>query len=469
MGEIYTKVMRGAIAPVAIGALVLSGCSAGGIGGVEGGEGADLDVSIEQFLQQRGEELDVSSISVLAQSSPQADAIEAISDQFTEYTGIDVNWTILDEQSTENKAAVALGSGEGGFDVLQTPSGFIPTYVDRDWIQSIDELASDEDTIVPGWNLDAYGEGTTGLLRRDGEIYGVPMFIGTQMFYYRTDVFEDHGISSPPTSYDELVEVVKQIHGDDVAGIALRTAPSASQLLFVWSAWFYANGGSYYENYDDGAYSGSALDSPEAIESLSTFIDLVQNYAPSGATNWSVDDVTRAFLTGRVGIVQEGAVFGGTFNNPESSQVAGNIDTFTLPAGDAGAFVPYNTHGWSIAANSPATDAAWLFVQWATLAETLTAATQSDANFGAPPLAEVYESDEYAERYGFGNFVPTVTATIGIANDGGVSPLDGDPNYLPATSDWATAGQRIAEELSKAVTGQLSAEEAIANAASFLE
>ncbi|TDE91560.1 sugar ABC transporter substrate-binding protein [Occultella glacieicola] len=450
--------------------LVVTACGAGGgTGGTGADDAADLDVSVEDFLTARGEELGVDRISVLAQSSPQADAIQQISGQFTELTGITVDWTILDEQSTENRAAVALGSGDGGFDVLQTPSGFIPTYVDRGWLQPIGPLVDDASSIVPGWNLEAFGEGTTSLLSRDDEVYGVPMFIGTQMFYYRTDVFEEHGIEQVPTTYEELVEVVHEVHGDDVAGIALRTAPSPSQLLFVWSAWLYANGGSYYAEYDDGTYSGSALDSPEAVESLTTYTDLVQNYAPSGATNWSVDDVTRAFATGRVAIVQEGAVFGGTFNNPDSSQVSGDIDAFTLPAGPAGSFVPYNAHGWTIAANSDATDAAWLFTQWATLAQTLTAATQTDANFGAPPLADVYSSPEYEAKYGFNDFVPAVIGTIDIANGGGVSPFEDDPNYLPATTDWATVGQQIAEELSKAVTGQVSVEEALRAASTYLE
>lgn len=465
-----SKRLTGLTALVAVTPLVIAACGAGGGGGgTSTDDAAVLDVSVEEFLTARGEEIGVDSISVLAQSSPQADAVQQISGQFTELTGIDVEWTILDEQSTENRAAVALGSGDGGFDVLQTPSGFIPTYVDRGWLEPIGPLAADTASIVPEWSLEAFGEGTTSLLSRDDEVYGVPMFIGTQMFYYRTDVFEEHGIEAPPTTYEELVEIVHQIHGDDVAGIALRTAPSPSQLLFVWSAWLYANGGSYYSEFDDGTYSGSALNSAEAIESLATYTDLVQNYAPSGATNWSVDDVTRAFVTGRVAIVQEGAVFGGTFNNPDSSQVSGSIDAFTLPAGPAGSFVPYNTHGWSIAGNSDATDAAWLFLQWATLAQTLTAATQTDANFGAPPLADVYTSPEYEEKYGFNNYVPSVIGTLDIANEGGVSPFEDDPNYLPATADWATVGQQIAEELSKAVTGQVSVEEALATAATYLE
>ncbi|PSL07040.1 carbohydrate ABC transporter substrate-binding protein (CUT1 family) [Haloactinopolyspora alba] len=458
--------VRGMLGAAAIGAMLLPGCAAGGISGASGDQAVDLEADVEQFLRDRGADLDVPRISILAQSSPQADAIQQMAGQFTELTGIDVEWTILDEQSTENRAAVALGAGNGGFDVLQTPSAFIPTYVDRGWIASIDEFMADEQSLIPGWDLDAFGAGTTAQLSRDDEVYGVPMFIGTQVFYYRTDVFAEHGIEQPPTTYRELVEVVKTIDGGKVDGIALRTAPSVSQLLFVWSAWLYAYGGSYYEQVEQGNYSGSALNSSEAVKALEVFTDLVQNHAPSGATNWSVDDVTRAFLSGRVGIVQEGAVFGGTFNDPEVSQVAGDIDTFTLPAGPAGSYVPYNAHGWTIAEDSRASEAAWLFVQWATLTETLTAATQTDANFGAPPLAEVYESQEYAEQYGFGSFVDSVVGTIAIADDGGVSPLPGDANYLPATTDWATVGQQIAEELSRAVTGQVSAADAIRAAAS---
>ena len=56
-----------------------------------------------------------------------------------------------------------------------------------------------------------------------------------------------------------------------------------------------------------------------------------------------------------------------------------------------------------------------------------------------------------------------------IANEGGVSPFEGDPNYLPATTDWATVGQQVAQELSKAVTGQVSPEEAIRTAAGFIQ
>lgn len=469
MAETRRPLTRRTTATAVIVTLALTGCSAGGLSSSQSSDAGDIGQSAEEFLAMRGEELGSSSISVLAGNSPQANSIQQMAGQFTDLTGIDVEFTVLDEQSMENRMAVALGSSSGGYDVVQLGSGLVPSYAERGWLEPLDELVDDEDTLVPGWSLEAFGEGTTALLTRDELLYGIPMFIGSQVFYYRTDLFEQAGIEEPPSTYEELISAAEAIDSPDVAGIALRTAPSASQLLFVWTAWLYAYGGSYYESYADGAYSGSALDSPEALAALTDYIDLVQNHAPAGATNWSVEDVSRAFLSGRAGIVQEGIVFGGSFNNPETSPVAGKIDTFTLPAGPAGAFVPYNTHGWAVASNSVQKDAAWLFTQWATLASTLTAASETDANFASPPLPEVYESSEYKKRYGFGDYVPSVIETIDIANGGGVSPFEGDPNYFPGTTDWATVGQQIAQELSKAVTGQVTPETALTTAASFLE
>lgn len=209
-----------------------------------------------------------------------------------------------------------------------------------------------------------------------------------------------------------------------------------------------------------------ALSSPESVKALELFVDLLRNYAPSGATNWSVEDVSRAFTTGQVAMVQEGAVFGGTYNG-STSQAAGKVGTFVIPAGPAGQFVPYNAHGWSIAANSKAQDAAWLFAQWATLKETLTAATTGSVAFSTPPLSAVYDTAKYQQKYGFDDFVPTVKKTIATADKGGFTPFQ-DASYLPRRPDWNTVGQRVCEELSKTVTGQVSAAAAVKSAAAAM-
>lgn len=439
-------------AGVALGGLwALSSCAAGG-GGTTTNDAPSLANDADSFLKDAGPKTGTKTLSVLAYAAPQAEAIRALTGQFTELTGIAVNWTGLDEQSATNRAAVALGSSSGGYDVVHATSGLVPTYVERGWLSDMTGLRSSSKATMPSWDPADYGAGTNSLLSVDNKLYAAPSFLGTQIFYYRTDIFDSKGVK-PPTTLEELRGVCKAVHSDDVPAIALRTAPSPSQLMFVWSAWLYAFGGKYYERYSNGQYSGVAIDSPEAVKALELFVDLTRNYAPTGATNWSVEDVSRAFTTGQVAIVQEGAVFGGTYNDPKASQAAGKVGTFTIPAGPAGSFVPYNAHGWSISAKSKAQDAAWLFTQWATLKETLTAATTGKVAFSTPPLAAVYDTPEYQKRYGFDHFVQSVKGTIAAADKGGFTPFD-DASYLPRTPKWNTLGQRVCEELSKAVTGQ---------------
>lgn len=452
-------------AGAALGGLwTLSGCAAGGAGPPSTGA-PSLAGDTNTFLGDTGKKLGVPSISVLAYAAPQGDAIKAVIGQFTDLTGISVNWTSLDEQSAVNRASVALGSSSGGYDIVQSTSALVPTYVSRNWLADLTGLRGSSKATIPSWDPAAYGTGMNALLSVGDKLYAAPSFIGTQIFYYRTDIFQAKGVT-PPTTLDELRDVCKAIHGGGTSAIALRSAPSPSQMMFVWSAWLYAYGGKYYSSYANGGYSGVALSSPESVKALELFVDLLRNYAPSGATNWSVEDVSRAFTTGQVAMVQEGAVFGGTYNG-STSQAAGKVGTFVIPAGPAGQFVPYNAHGWSIAANSKAQDAAWLFVQWATLKETLTAATTGSVAFSTPPLSAVYDTVKYQQKYGFDDFVPTVKKTIATADKGGFTPFR-DASYLPRRPDWNTVGQRVCEELSKTVTGQVSAAAAVKSAAAAM-
>lgn len=444
------------------GLWALSACSAGGVGG-SSKDAPKLGGDTDAFLEKIGKQLDTTSLSVLAYAAPQGDAIKALLGQFTELTGINVKWTSLDEQSAVNRAAVALGSGSGGYDVVQSTSALVPTYVERQWIADMTALQKSSKATIPAWSPKAYGSGTTDQLSVDGSLYATPSFIGTQIFFYRTDIFAKKNVK-PPKTLAELEEVCRKVHTDKVPAIALRTAPSPSQLMFVWSAWLYAFGSRYYDTYRDGSYAGTAIDSPEAAKALDLFVKLNRDYAPTGATNWSVEDVTRAFSSGQVAMVQDGAVFGGTFNDPDASRAAGKVGTFAVPTGPEGTYVPYTAHGWSVSAKSKAKDAAWLFTQWATLKQTLTAATTGKIAFSTPPLASVYDTPAFQKRYGFDDFVDSVKTTIATANDGGFTPFD-DAAYLPATSKWNTLGQRVSEKLSMAVTGQSSVDEALKAAA----
>jgi raffinose/stachyose/melibiose transport system substrate-binding protein len=55
----------------------------------------------------------------------------------------------------------------------------------------------------------------------DGKQYGLPFSLGVVGFWYRTDLFQQAGITAPPTTMDELNQAVTKLKAKNIAPIAL--------------------------------------------------------------------------------------------------------------------------------------------------------------------------------------------------------------------------------------------------------
>ena len=329
-------------------------------------------------------------------------------------------------------------------------------------IIQVSELSEMESVTFPGLDAEAYAPAAVGQLTFADELWALPMFVATQVFYYRTDIFEKYDVEVPETM-DELIEVIETIDSEEVPAIALRAASGSTQNLFPFTSWLYNMGGSYFDSMDPatGAYSGPALDSKEAAAAGDLYASVLREHGPSGALNWAVADVTRAFLSGQVAIIQEGSPFGGTINDPEQSAVAGKVGAFAMPAGDAGSFYPSAAQGWGINRYSENTEASWLFTQWATDPGVLLEASLR-AQFPAPPLTSVFENADFREKYDFPGFLDSLETSL----NGETSPIGGP--YIPAILDWQATGQKISVEFNKVINGQIDASEAFSTSNGFL-
>jgi multiple sugar transport system substrate-binding protein len=123
----------------------------------------------------------------------------------------------------------------------------------------------------------------------DGEVLGVPWYVETRLLYYRTDIAEAAGISSPPATWEELKAMAQAMQQEGGAewGISLGTKNSQEYLPFLWS-----NGGDVVD-----AEGNPTLASPQAVEAL-TFYD---SFFEEGLSPTSVPegfDITPAFVTG---------------------------------------------------------------------------------------------------------------------------------------------------------------------------
>ena len=64
----------------------------------------------------------------------------------------------------------------------------------------------------------------------DGTVYGIRMIDDPQFIVYRPSMFDAAGIASPPTTFDELVDIAIELDSNDVKGIDLGEASGADRL-----------------------------------------------------------------------------------------------------------------------------------------------------------------------------------------------------------------------------------------------
>lgn len=426
-------------------------------------EESNIDRSLTDFMESASEPYRGDTVKVLAISSAQATAMAEMAKDFEKITGINVDITTVAENDLVTKAQVTLSSNSPGFDVLQTLSFFVPSYAENEWLYSVDELEKNADITYTEVDEAAYAPAATAQLTYADELWARPMFVATQLFYYRTDIFEEADVDVPET-IEELLAAAESIDSSETPAIAMRAGVGPTQNLFPWSAWLYNMGGGYFEAYDSetGEYSGPTLDQGESVEAAKVYAETLQDYGPDGALTWAVADVTRAFLSGQVAMIQEGSPFGGTLNDPEESGVAGKVGAFAMPAGEAGSYYPSAAQGWGVNRYSEHPEAAWLFTQWASDPSVLLESSLRTP-FSAPPLVSVFDNEEFRAKYDFPGFLDSLETSL----KGESSPIGGP--YIPALQDWQAVGQQVSVDFNKVITKQISAEDGMKSANEILK
>lgn len=136
-----------------------------------------------------------------------------------------------------------------------------------------------------------------GAVTFKGNVWGVPFSNGFNILWYRKDLYEKHGLTSPKT-WAELLENVKKLHGNlpDVGqmygiSLALNNSNHTNDTIqnFMWS-----NGATVLDK--DGKL---AINSPEALEAYKYVAELFK-YAPPGSAQYGNLEVMNAFATGKV-------------------------------------------------------------------------------------------------------------------------------------------------------------------------
>lgn len=377
-------------------------------------------------------------------------------DVFTPLTGIEVNVEVIPPKELREKAVLDLASGSANYTTHTGDPMYLPLYAASEWVDPLDDYLADDsltdaawfdvDDIVPSWRA----ANTV-----DGKLVGMPVEGEATIHVYRADVMDELGLEPPDTLVD-FAAVAAEVHTPEVAGAALRGFLGAGQNMYIFPSIFLAFGGSRFD--EDGT---PTVNSEEGVAALQWYVDLLQNYAPSGVENWNWPEIMEAFAAGGVAQFIDANSTASVIENPGSSSVAGMTGYKRWPSGPSGRRVS-SIWNWAMPINKAASEnqkkATWLYLQWlasrptqmlsTTYQETENAVVRTGVN-----RTSIWNDPEYRQQISFtDDYVDVVLTSL---------EEDTDPDWRPRVPQWPEIGDAMAIAVQSALTDQATPQEAL--------
>lgn len=392
-----------------------------------------------------------SSINVLIVPHAATTPVKDLIPQFEEETGISVNVEYLERVSLDTKQDMELGLSSGAYDVMHVDISKAHRYDAANWAIPLNELISSDDPAVTNkeWlDIDDFVPAYLDTMTVGEKIYGLP-FAGEAFFlYYRTDIFEQAGITAPPATWDEVVECCEKIEKlglEDVAPFGMRTIAGEGHNVCLWASFLWGYGGRYV---DDNGYP--VLNSPEAIRATHEYCDIVNKYGPKGGGNMSHYDLYGLFQQGKLAMYFDASSLSSNFTNPDVSVVTDCWAAAPAPMGPSeGSATNCYAHGLMIPTGCENTLAAWQFIQWYTSIP-VQSYSSIVKDYAGITHQTVIDDPEYVEKYTKNNFLPALNESLKHTR----------PDFrMYDYPEWIEIGDMIGQAVQNAVVGVGSVED----------
>lgn len=394
------------------------------------------------------------TLNVLLKTGYETEAITEFKDEFEEETGITLNVEIYDEPTLRNKFILDCNSKKGNYDVVATQFWYMPEYIKTGWLEPLDDYI--ENKADEEWNSISNAPDSALNMFKDseGSLYSECISCTGGVLIYRKDLFEKYGIEIPKTTDDvlEAAKILKEKEPDIYPFVARGDSSSGS---FGTSAgWAWAYGASVLD--ENGNVT---CNTPEMQDAMNNFVELMSEYAPEDSAAMGWDTMSELFRQGKAAMNFDMNGFVSTYTNTEVSSVSDSIDCTVLtgPSGNAAQWM-YG-EGLGISAYSGNKDAAWLFLQWRNSLNVIEKEVEEGIRYDFPDN-RIYDMDSYKSK----------TEQIGFFTEKLPDIMDSiNSEYWPATEKFDKVAEAYQKQISLAIAGEVTVEDALDDAQNAVE
>jgi len=361
--------------------------------------------------------------------------VKSMTEQFQKQNpGIKVNLTFVAYEALHDKIVAAAPAGT--YDTVLVDVIWPAEFASKKMIVDITDR-------FPESERSGIFAGALKTTEYDGRYYGVPWILDTKYFFYNKKMLGEAGVS-PPDTWDAVVGAARALKSNGVVEYPLVWSwAQAEALICDYATLLGAYGGKFFDESGEPAFnSGGGL---EALEFMRMTLD--EKLSNPASTESLEEDVRRIISQGEAAMALNWTYMFALANDPNESQVAGQIDIAHAPKGPAGAPGVNGSMGMAISNGSQNQDAAWKYIQFMTSQKV----QNQYAKLSLPIWKGSYDQEEVVQA------LPQVVPIAKVQLN--------DMILRPVVTNYNDVSHTLQVEIQQALTGDKSPKQALDDAA----
>jgi sorbitol/mannitol transport system substrate-binding protein len=447
-GEVKVKALKRIGACVAaVGLVVTSGCAGAGSLGA-----SDNEVTI-----------------ALVSNSQMTDAQKLSTEFEAANPGTKLKFITLSENQARAKITMSTAMGGSEFDVVMISNFETPQWAKDGWLLNLSDYAKN----TPGYDENDFIPSLRDSLSRDGKMYSVPFYGESSFLMYRKDLFEQAGIkvNQDPNyqpQWQEVAQWAEKLKTADRAGICLRGKPGWGEVLAPLDTVINTFGGRWFDE-----KWNAQLNSPEVSKAVNFYVDLINKAGELGASSTGFQECANLFGQGQTAMWYDATSAVSVLEDPKTyPDLVGKIGYLPAP------IVEKPNSGWlytwslGIPKGAKNPDGAWKFISWMTSKDYMKLVGEKLGWARVPPgsrtstYTDLPEYEAISKSYG-----PLTLKSIEGAspNKPTVQPVPYTGIQFVGIPEFQDLGTRVSQQISAAIAGQKSVDDALAQAQEYAE
>ena len=386
---------------------------------------------------------------VLVPSSSEGDGLRAAADDYSKMKGTKVEIVQAPYANVFEQGANAGATKSGVFDIILMDDPWIPFFAENGHLEDLTPYFKKAGLEGPDTDFLSKSLAICRNPYNTGPYVCLPYVGNAQMFFYDAAKYKEAGVDAPKT-WDDVLKASQTLTKDGGGryfGYVFRGGQGnpvvADFMPIFWS---------YGADMFNADRTKVTIDTPEGAAAMKTFMAL-RDVSPKGIESYNANEVGTALAAGTAASSINWPNWVATFEDPSQSKMVGKISYSPIPAGTKPGSSEIGHWTMGIMSASKNKQEAFDFMLWATSPEQI----KISAERGNPPVrTSVFTDPELTKQEKFRHY-PVLMEAIQASTP------------RPRHPKWPEIENAFGIELSKAVAGTITPEEALKNSQAAVE